>query len=43
MLGRMEPHDLARYMALFYVAGILVAAVIFRVVRHQRKRGRRER
>ncbi|UCD38169.1 MAG: hypothetical protein JSW54_01405 [Fidelibacterota bacterium] len=38
MLETMEPQEMARMMALFYVAGIIVAALVFRIVRSLRKR-----
>lgn len=37
----MEPQDVSRQMALYYVIGIVVAAVIFRIIRGWRK-GRKE-
>jgi hypothetical protein len=34
----MDSHELPRYMALFYVAGIIAAAIVFRIIRARRKR-----
>ena len=44
MLRPMETHDISRLVALYYVAGIMVAALIFRIVRaHRRRRGNNDR
>lgn len=37
-LRGMEPHDVSRQFAIYYVIGIVVAAVIFRIIRSWRKR-----
>jgi hypothetical protein len=34
----MDSHELPRFMALFYAAGIIAAAIVFRIVRARRKR-----
>jgi hypothetical protein len=33
----MDPHDMSIQMALYYIMGILAAAVVFRIVRSRRR------
>ena len=38
----MEPHEVSRQLAIYYVIGIVAAALVFRMVRAWRKRRRRD-
>ena len=37
-LGTMEPHHLSTQMAIYYVMGIIAAAIVFRIIRARRRR-----
>lgn len=36
-LGTMEPYDLSIQMAIYYVMGIIAAAIVFRIIRARRR------
>ncbi|MQY73402.1 MAG: hypothetical protein GH142_07025 [Dehalococcoidia bacterium] len=36
-LDTMDPHDMSIQMALYYIMGILAAAVVFRIIRSRRR------